>query len=474
VSRIEALLELESLLKKRDIANRRRELRFIDENTPKNYSFLFNAFEQQRYEGEKLVSGYKGVVLEGSARSRKTFSALDFLIYICLYVETNCTITIIKETYNEFKTTLYQDFEKLLDEHNLDNPFARLKEIDSFKIRGNKINLIGADQPKKFHGLTSDFVYFNEGLPIDERVFRQATMRCSRMWIIDYNPSVTEHWIFDRVIPRPDVGFLRTTFRDNPRVPLGQKLEIMGYEPWLPGSYEIRNNSELFYNGEPITDKNQPPPHPENVQNGTASVFDWTVYGLGLRGAMQGIIFDNVRWIAPEQFPEFGHIYPIDFGFTTDPCVTGRYAEDENNIWIWPLSYQPIETPEEIAALLETNEIGKISVIPCDSADKYTGENKGTVEMVLGLQNLGYVNAYKISKTKSIMFWLLSMKKKRIHIVKNHLYHHAKKEQENYRMKEINGIMINQPIDKFNHMWDFARYGHMAFNANNVLETEWS
>lgn len=474
MSKLAALLELEMLLKKKAISDRRRELCFITDETPKNYSFLYNSFTQQRYEGDELVAGYKGVVLEGSARSRKTFSALDFLIYICLYVETNCTITIVKETYNEFKTTLYQDFEKLLDEHGLDNPFSRLKEIDSFKIGKNKINLIGADQPKKFHGLTSDYVYFNEGLPIDERVFKQATMRCSKFWIIDYNPSVTEHWIFDRVIPRPDVGFIRTTFRDNPRVPLGQKLEIMGYEPWLPGSYEIRNNSELFYNDEPISEKNQPPPHPTNVQNGTASTFDWTVYGLGLRGAMTGIIFQNVRWIAESDFPDYGQIHPIDFGFTTDPCVVGRYAEDENNIWIWPLTYQPIETPEEIAAFLDTSQISRNAVMPCDSSDKYTGENKGTVEMVLGLQNLGWANAFKISKTKSVMYWLTSMKKKRIHIVKNHLYHHAKKEQENYRMKEINGISINQPIDKYNHMWDMGRYGHMAWNSNTELETEWS
>ncbi len=43
-----------------------------------------------------------------------------------------------------------------------------------------------------------------------------------------------------------------------------------------------------------------------------------------------------------------------------------------------------------------------------------------------------------------------------------------KKEQENYTMREINGIAINQPIDKWNHGWDSARYRHMAFNSSNT------
>jgi len=112
-------------------------------------------------------------------------------------------------------------------------------------------------------------------------------------------------------------------------------------------------------------------------------------------------------------------------------------------------------------------------IIPCDSSDKYTGENKGTVEMVKGLKQQGFINAYKISKTKSVIYWLNSMKTKKIHIVKNHLYKEALKEQQNYRMKEIGGIAINQTIDKFNHMWDMARYGHIAHNSESaVLETD--
>lgn len=83
--------------------------------------------------------------------------------------------------------------------------------------------------------------------------------------------------------------------------------------------------------------------------------------------------------------------------------------------------------------------------------------------MVSGLQKKGH-NINKISKTKSIMYWLLEMKEKQICIVLNSMSNYAKVEQENYTFKEVNGIAINQPIDKHNHFWDASRYGFMALN----------
>ena len=104
--------------------------------------------------------------------------------------------------------------------------------------------------------------------------------------------------------------------------------------------------------------------------------------------------------------------------------------------------------------------------ITADSSDKHTSEKHGTIEMVRSLKNLGW-QIKKVSKTKSVMFWVNSMKKKKINIVDNDLYIYAKKEVENYRMKMINGIAINQPVDDFNHFWDASRYAHMAEHSNS-------
>jgi len=468
------ILELEELLKARDIDMSRERLTKIDEETNPNYALLFNAIQDQKYDivdgKPELVSGYRGAGLEGSSRSGKTWSGIDIIIWLCLFYEPNgCTINIYRETYNEFKTTLYDDFKRRLDDYGLPNKFKDNDEIKSFKIGNSKIYFIGDGK----HGGGCDYAFFNEVMFIKKSVFDQVKMRCRKFWWADYNPSFTEHWFFDNVLHREDVAFLRTTFKDNKFISAQERNEIIITEPWKPGSYIVKDGvihcfSKETGKVEPLSPTNQPPPHPDNIRNGTADESYWRIYGLGLRGAMKGLIFPFVTWI--DKFPEDkAPIYPNDFGFTTDPNTLVKYAEDEFNIWIEPLSYEPIETPEALSMLLDSLGIDKSKdIIPCDSADKYTGENKGTVEMVKGLKKLKWTNAYKIKKTKSVMFWLVSMKKKKVHIVKNHLYKHALKEQQNYKMREIAGIAINQPLDKFNHIWDAARYGHIAHNSPTI------
>jgi len=452
------IIELEELLQIQEIHDRRNALKDHFDRNP-NYSFIVEAFNNQKYtkgrdkagkEIDILIDGYRGVVLEGSSRSGKTFSTLEFFIYLGLFHPKKLTINIVKETYNEFKTTLYDDWRKLLDYYDLPNPFYK-QEVHSFRINGSKINLIGADKSKtnKFHGVSCDILYFNEGLSVSNATFDQSEMRCRMFWIIDYNPSVTEHWIFKKVITRPDVGFLRTTFLVNKHISIAERNKILSYEPWEPGSYEVEE-STILYNGKPVDDNNQPPPHTVNVKNGTADKFMWKVYGLGLRGAMKGLIFPHVTYI--DKFPDhIAHTYGMDLGFLSDPLAFIKGGEDANNIYIELLWYSPLESPQEIDAMLTSLGISKNIPITCDSSDRHLRE--GQMEayyMVRDLFNMGW-EISKVVKNKNVMFWIASMKQKKIHIVRNHLLEFAKIEQENYRLKEINGISINQPEDKHNH-----------------------
>jgi phage terminase large subunit len=465
--------ELEFHLKEMGIETAINSLNGVFEETNPNYRVLYNAIVEQEYNDKnELIKGKRGFLLEGSSRSGKTWAGIDIIIFICLFLEEKCTINIYRETYNEFKTTLYDDFKRRLDDFGLKNPFHDTKEIKSFKIKNNTIFFLGDGK----QGGGCDYAFFNEMMNIRKSVFDQVEMRCRKFWWGDYNPSFTEHWVFDSVDPRPDVGFERTTFLVNEFISVGERNKILSYEPWKPGSYIVKDNEVMCYNKltkkiEVVTKSNFPAEHPTNIRNGTSDEFMWKVYGLGLRGAMKGVIFNHIEWIEKEEFPDIAYIYTNDFGFTTDPNALTRYAEDENNIWVEPLCYEPIETSDELLEVLKAHGVKMNSeqygedgdMVICDSSDKYTGENKGTVEMVSSLKKKS-VNAIKVSKTKSVMFWLLSMKTKKIHVVKNHLYAQMKKEKENYRLKEINGISINQPIDAWNHFWDSIRYGHMAYN----------
>ena len=379
--------------------------------------------------------GKKLFALEGSSGAAKTWGAIDFIIEYCrINSFENKRITIGRETYRDCLDTVAYDFIKRIKQIGIYNPKNHIQSHpQKYFLFGNEIDFTGWSnngQPSK----RQDVLWFNEILESSEEDFKQYNQRTNDIVIFDWNPKVTEHWVYDKLLTRPDCYYKHCTLLNNPFLPEGQRNEILSYEPTK-----------------------------ENIQNGTADDYMWRVYGLGLRTSQEGIIFKNVEWI--DEFPHGVHFdYGIDFGFTTDPTAITKNAETKTDIWIECLSYEPMETPDIIFEYMLSKDINYRLPITADSSDKYTGE-KGKIEMIKSLKHKG-CNISPVSKTQSVMFWVNSMKHKRIHLVKNEFYIQLKKEQENYKIRQINGISINQPIDKFNHIWDSARYRHMAFNSD--------
>jgi PBSX family phage terminase large subunit len=229
--------------------------------------------------------GKRGAVLEGSSRSGKTWSSVDFIIFEASKPGVRHTFNIVKETYNSFKTTIYEDFNRRLPDFGIQSPFESAKEVSSFFLFGSKINLMGADKSSTKHGVGSDFTWINESLDVGKPVFDQLEMRCRRFWWMDYNPKVTDHYVYNQVCNRDDVAFLKTTFLDNPFISKTEKDKILGYEDT-----------------------------PRNRANGTVDTYMWDVYGMGKRAARIGLIFPNITWI--DRFPEnVDHVvYGMDFG----------------------------------------------------------------------------------------------------------------------------------------------------------------
>jgi len=376
----------------------------------KNLTFLIDSYK----------NGLKGCVLEGSSRSGKTFSSIDFILFLCANNEIPLTINIIKETYNSFKTTLYDDFSRRLDDFGLDNPFNRSKEISTFKIFNHKINFMGADSPSKFHGASADFVWINEALDVSQSIFDQAEMRCRKFFWFDYNPSVSLHYIYDSVIPRDDVTFLKSTYKDNPFISAAEKHKIESYEPT-----------------------------PENKRQGTADDYMWKVYGLGERMARSGLIFKDVTWI--DDFPSTVELigYGMDFGFTKDPTAIVKAGVLGNNLYLQLLFYAPTADANVLFPVLKSLGIDKETIF-ADSASP---------AMISDLNILGG-SIYAIKKFNgSIKYGIGLINSYKIHIVKNRDFI---KEQESYTYRIISGIETDEPLDKFNHGWDAARYNVMA------------
>lgn len=359
---------------------------------------------------KSYLEGKRGVVLEGSSRSGKTFSGIDFLVYLCSRHITNEKIIITRETLNSFKTTLYDDFNRRLPMFGISSPFVSTQNVTQFKLFSNTIHLLGADDPNKYEGAGSYIFWMNEILDQPNSVFDQLEQRCRKFFFCDYNPKTSDHWVYDKICNRPDISFLHTTLFHNPHRTPQEEAKILSYEPT-----------------------------PENIKNGTADDYRWKVYGLGIRCAQSGLVFKYVNWI--DTFPaEVDYIsHGLDFGFTNDPTALTKIGVKGNDLFVQYLVYEPTENAdicgERISHFVEKGK----DVVWCDSA--HPG-------MITSLDDQGYL-AYGVKKFPgSIIFRIDLVKRYKLHVVRCNA---AEKEFNNYAYRSINGIQLNDPIDGFDH-----------------------
>lgn len=415
-----------------------------------------------------FVEDKTGALLEGSSRSRKTWSSIDFIIYLTSQVSSDWTINIIKETYNSFKTTLYDDFNRRLPMAGIQSPFADKQEVKTFRLYGNKINLLGAENESVFSGNSCDIAYFNEMLDISQNVFDDTEQRCRRFWWGDYNPKFTEHWVYDKVGNRKDVAFLKTTFKDNPYITKNERRKILSYQSVSQCAVyakvlidkKLESNQAIAYcKTYPI--KKNPDKYSideliellhcvKNENEGTADDYRWNVFGLGLRTAPEGLIFQHVTWL--KEFPSACEriFYGSDLGYTNSPSTIVKCGVSGNNLYLEKKFYQPTPSCNEYVPAVREH-VGANNLLVMDSADA-----------------LGFIMECRKARLKvmpvtkfngSIKYGISLMKKYKIHLVDCPEW---RKEQGQYIYRVVNGIRLDEPIDDFNHLWDAARYAALV------------
>ena len=381
---------------------------------------------------KSYTEGKRGVVMEGSSRSGKTWSSIFFIIWLCKESKEPFTLNILKETYNSFKTTLYEDFNKILPMFGLYSPFKDVEDKPSFRLLGHKINLIGADKPSKFLGASCDYFYINEANHVSKKIFDQTEMRCKKFWFMDYNPEFEKHWIYNTVCNRPDVQYLRTTFLDNPSCPPNQRKKILSYEPTA-----------------------------YNKEQGTADEFMWKVYGQGLRASPKGLIFKNWKKYKtlPEDEYEFYRYFGIDWGGNDPTTIIEANINNKNKlIYLKEYLYQPQILNSDLINLILKINPNNHEVI-CDSARK---------DKIFDLQMAG-INAFGATKGEgSIIDGIEKLKEFKIFI-------HEKSENMinefnsySWALDKLNDEPLNMPEDKNNHTIDPARY-IIRFHIKNYM-----
>lgn len=418
-------------------------------NPNKNAVFLWNDVLPAATKSDTRL---RYAVLEGSSRSGKTWAIVQFLISICLNPSLVGRENVIIRAYRDDATTtsgtIVDDFLAIMKANGATNAQGERKSLYDVCGSWNKtakkytfengstFQFLGANSAAKAHGKKATISWLNETMEIKDPARRQIMGRTELFGICDYNPSLTDHWVFDTILKNPDWHlYCHSTYKDNIGNLTAQQV------------YEIECTE----------------PTPQNILRGTANAQYWNVYGLGLRGCVEGQVFPRIHWdvIDDADFPRLSacirHGYGEDFGFSQDPstCIECAFSRDsifvrevfyERGLLIGKNSEDP--TIPSIQGRLDDAEISKLTPIYCDSA--YPQE-------IAFLRACGY-NALPCRKgAGSINYGIQLLKQYRIYVVRSS--QNIQRELENYAYKKKpDGTFSDVPEDANNHAIDAMRY----------------
>lgn len=357
-----------------------------------------------------LVQSDKRITVEqGGSRSGKTYNILIWIIFYYSTRNEGETITICRKTFPSLRASVMRDFLEILERYEIYEERFHNKTNHEYTLNGNLIEFISLDQPQKIRGRKRHLLYINEANELYFEDWQQLVMRTTGKVIIDYNPSDSFHWIYDKVIPRDDCEFFQTTYLDNPF--LDQEI--------IKEIERLRDTDDDY----------------------------WRIYGLGERGRSRATIF---QFSVVEEIPSTAKFlsYGLDFGFTNDPTSLVKVHIEGNNIYLHELLYHTNLTNDDISDKLQGLGIGRYDEIFGDSA-----EPKSIEEL--------YRKKWNIKPTAkgadSIMAGIDMLKRYNLHVTKSSL--NMIKELQNYKWQEDkNGNLLNKPIDTFNHAIDATRY----------------
>lgn len=386
--------------------------------------------------GEKLLDAIndpniKIILMPGGTRSSKTFSIMQNIhIFLSSNIHSRVMAWRAKQTW--VRLSILHDWQnEFLIKSGLLGQYKHIKIPPTFTLyqTNSTLEFSGLDEPQKVHGVAADLHWINEAMEADQEPFKQLLQRSRGKFILDYNPSEEEHWVYD-LQKRRDCIVIHSTYKDNPFLPESIIREIEAYEDT-----------------------------PFNRSQGTVSEYHWNVYGLGLASKREGLIFPEFEIIKewPVEAKMLGN--GLDFGFYPDPAAFGRegllngrlvldeyfYENGLNNIIIPGREELP-----SIQGRLQELKISKREDIIADSSAKSN---------INELKSVGY-NIYPVAKYPGSVIDGIELMKNYQPFYVTERSVNTIRELKNYTYikNPATGLFLKEPIDAYNHLIDLFRY----------------
>jgi len=355
-----------------------------------------------------LDSQSKIVVEQGGTRSGKTYNILLFIIFHYCQTNKGKTITICRKTFPAVRSSVMRDFIDILKKNKKNDEVNHNKSNSEYTLDGNLVEFISVDQPQKIRGRKREFLFINEANELDYEDWQQLVFRTTEKIVVDYNPSDEYHWLYDKVLPREDVEFYKTTYLDNKFLDNSIVKEIE----------RLKDTDEQY----------------------------WQIYGLGEKGISKATIFNYA------EVPHIPHdaeliSYGADAGYTNDPSTLVSVYKKDYNLYIKEHLYRTMMTTRDLSDHFK-QEVERRSPIYFDAAEP---------RLIDELRRMGHNIQPSLKGRDSINAGIDLLKRFKIHITSDS--NNAIQEFRNYKwLEDRSGKLTNKPVAKNNKIVDAVRY----------------
>lgn len=349
------------------------------------------------------------VILEGGTGSSKTYSLAQLFIRI-LFAEENARLTIARKTFPALRATAMKDFFSILKSWGAYREELHNKSENIYRNKNSEVDFLSVDEPTRIRSRRRDYLWLNEANEFTNEDFEQLNMRTGKQIFMDYNPSYQWHWIYDKLQTRKDCIVIPSTYKDNPFLEKELVKEIEGYR-----------------------DKDQ------NY---------WRIYGLGLRGLMETLIYTH--WKFCDELPENydRRIYGLDFGFNNATALMEIREKDKDYYWKEKI-YQSHLTNDELIGLMKEMEISRDDMIYSEHEPAY-------------IQQIKDAGFNIVSATKDVRAGINYVKSHGFYITKDSV--NTLKEAKSYSWKIKDGKALDEPVKVNDHAMDAGRYGEYSMS----------